>query len=671
MPISASCIPRWLMLHLVLAAVATAQTGTEAEVERLQHLFDAGSSQQAIADLRTLIKQSPREAVLHRTLANFLSRTDDYRAAILAASAAIRLAPEDADALLERAFAHSNNRNAKAAERDFAKAIELRPRDCRAHGMLGDHMQQTDRVEASIGHYDTAIECNPNYRQGHAARAAARAKLGDYQGARNDAKRAMELGDDDPFALLQAASWTMECGDVASACEIARACADKFSDPTFVRSMAISTAVSLLIRSDRSQEAKTVLAPWLVETVPADVRGTCHQLSGILALLDGDRPAAATHFLAARTVNKSLDGWSRLMQWAATAEQGASAPEQLLPAPHEADPVIRSIAAMLRTGTGDQPGLVFTQFRGAEAGAAIFFSAWNACVLGREAESQHKLVRCVNHGGGTMQWDLAVGLLKRQFGPSLRASYGCNVEWVDAAGGLVVRSVEPWSAADLQALRVGDVIRRIGRQPASLEAWHTLPGQSMVGLSAHLTCRREGADVTLVLVSGYAMPKELASFDPGPRVPSVAVAREPEFTADAPESWALAGDSKSDLMDSLAYRVRGKTRVQVGKLGTTANAQLLNSWRSMMGLPGLDDSDVAGLPRTELLGKPAILLECAGKWQGLDGAGKLGDAEALLLVVIQENEGSPAFVRCVGPKDEVEASRAEFLRFVASLRRRH
>ncbi len=85
----------------------------------------------------------------------------------------------------------------------------------------------------------------------------------------------------------------------------------------------------------------------------------------------------------------------------------------------------------------------------------------------------------------------------------------------------------------------------------------------------------------------------------------------------------------------------------------------VNRWRGQFGMPPLDDAALAALPRSPLLGSPAVLVEAAGTFQGA--------AEQALLGLIAQNKSGTLTVKMTGPRETLARHRDAFLAFTKSL----
>jgi hypothetical protein len=96
-------------------------------------------------------------------------------------------------------------------------------------------------------------------------------------------------------------------------------------------------------------------------------------------------------------------------------------------------------------------------------------------------------------------------------------------------------------------------------------------------------------------------------------------------------------------------------------------ADNVNRWRKQMGAPALSPQQVEALPRKPLLGGSAVLVEAEGTFTGMGDSAPQPNYR--LLGLLLDAAGSSVSVKMVGPAAVVEAERANFERFCASLAR--
>lgn len=135
---------------------------------------------------------------------------------------------------------------------------------------------------------------------------------------------------------------------------------------------------------------------------------------------------------------------------------------------------------------------------------------------------------------------------------------------------------------------------------------------------------------------------------------------------DVPEGWTKGGE-KSMRLVTLHPAGREDTECYVVGLsgdggGVAAN---VNRWRGQMGQAPLSGAEIEALPKIDMLGQKAVLVEIEGTYTGMGdtrqaGAGFLG---AILIL-----PGQSLFVKMTGPAEVVAAERERFLEFCGSLK---
>ena len=154
-------------------------------------------SADAIAKLRSIITQDPRNPIFRSTLARELRKSGRLPEAIALYKEAVAIAPSDSDAWYnlavalqeagqtkegaiairealrrdpQRAEAHNalgiaylSDGDVKSAESEFGKAIAIDPRDARAHTNLGNVYRAKNAFDDAAREYEQALALSPNY----------------------------------------------------------------------------------------------------------------------------------------------------------------------------------------------------------------------------------------------------------------------------------------------------------------------------------------------------------------------------------------------------------------------------------------------------------------------------------------------------------------------------
>jgi len=134
----------------------------------------------------------------------------------------------------------------------------------------------------------------------------------------------------------------------------------------------------------------------------------------------------------------------------------------------------------------------------------------------------------------------------------------------------------------------------------------------------------------------------------------------------APESWAQEAPRAMRLV-SFKIGPNQEAECYVTVLAGTGGGieANINRWRSQMGAPPLSASAIEGLPKIEILGGSAPLVEIAGNFSGMGGAAQSG---AVLLGTIAEFGGQAVFVKMTGPEEVTRTEKENFIAFCKSLK---
>jgi len=117
----------------------------------------------ALAELRSAVRLSPRNAEDRLNLAEGLYRIGDLDAAIEECRVAIRLKPDEAQAHLQLGVLLMAKQDWRSASSVLKEAIRLEPESPHAHYSLGTVQYTTGHVKAAIQSYRAALELQPNF----------------------------------------------------------------------------------------------------------------------------------------------------------------------------------------------------------------------------------------------------------------------------------------------------------------------------------------------------------------------------------------------------------------------------------------------------------------------------------------------------------------------------
>lgn len=131
-----------------------------------------------------------------------------------------------------------------------------------------------------------------------------------------------------------------------------------------------------------------------------------------------------------------------------------------------------------------------------------------------------------------------------------------------------------------------------------------------------------------------------------------------------PDGWETV---PATSMRTLNFLVGGAAECYAALLkgpagGVSAN---INRWRQQMGRPPLSAEEISNLPKIELLGRQASMIEIEGDYTGMMGGANPG---YMLIGVVADLTGQTLFIKLVGPKGVVSAHEENFASFCRSLK---
>ena len=137
------------------------------------------------------IKEDFAEGYLFRAEINYTLKNGDN--ALSDIEKVIELTPEDEIAYLLRGRIYELMGNTAAALADYQYVSELNPFNEDAYLLTGQLMMSQDKYDEAIVLFDEAIEHNDKFVKAYIARALAKRKTGDMEGAIADEEKAKEL----------------------------------------------------------------------------------------------------------------------------------------------------------------------------------------------------------------------------------------------------------------------------------------------------------------------------------------------------------------------------------------------------------------------------------------------------------------------------------------------
>ena len=131
-----------------------------------------------------------------------------------------------------------------------------------------------------------------------------------------------------------------------------------------------------------------------------------------------------------------------------------------------------------------------------------------------------------------------------------------------------------------------------------------------------------------------------------------------------PENWEPV---EVGAFSSAAFKVGSASKCTVTFLNGDGGGMLanMNRWNSQMGAMKFSQGDMDALPLLPVLGVLAPTMKAEGSYTPMGGE-KVDDAA--LVATIAPIEGESAFIKLIGPADEVKAATAAYTAFCRSLR---
>ena len=162
----------------------------DAWVDRGLTYLELGHPKEALSDLGHGIELGEKSPAVLAAHAEALSRLDRREDAEKAFGEAIRTCPTDANLLVARGFSRLGH-DPIAAAADFQRALDLDPRNARAH--LGRaHLARTKDLRSALSELKTALDADPELADALQLRALIRARLGDPR-AESDVIRLLRI----------------------------------------------------------------------------------------------------------------------------------------------------------------------------------------------------------------------------------------------------------------------------------------------------------------------------------------------------------------------------------------------------------------------------------------------------------------------------------------------
>ncbi len=202
------------------AAAETAPTVKEEDLTAQQWFergFDAADLDEKMRFYSQAIRLKPDDANALNNRGNARIAKGDFEGALEDYNEAIRLKPHEAVAFYNRGNARSATGDVEEALEDYNEAIRLKPHDAVASYNRGNARSATGDVEGALEDYNEAIRLKLDYATAFNNRGTTRSAKGDVEGALEDYNEAIRLKPDYVFAYINRGIVRKAKGDVDGA----------------------------------------------------------------------------------------------------------------------------------------------------------------------------------------------------------------------------------------------------------------------------------------------------------------------------------------------------------------------------------------------------------------------------------------------------------------------
>ncbi len=217
---------------------------------------------------------------------------------------AVRLAPNNVEALVDLARYQAGSRDIPAAERSVDRALAIKPGNVDALNLKGGIVRATKGLPQSLAFYDRALKSDANSIETLLERAATLSDLGRLDAARTDIKEVMGLIPNHPIVLYLSAAIAAREGKFQDAQTLlgqTKGLLDKYPPAQFLRArlamqqknlgVAVETLSALVAEQPANPIARRMLA--LVQLQRGDPRGALASLEPLAKQTDLDAQTLA------------------------------------------------------------------------------------------------------------------------------------------------------------------------------------------------------------------------------------------------------------------------------------------------------------------------------------------------------------------------------------------
>lgn len=158
---------------------------------------------------------------VHITMGRIQNGTGDHEGAVASYQEALKLDSRNPDALYGLGSAYARLNHSDLAESTYLRAVSYRPSDWRAHKQLGIYYLGNGEYRKALKPLQYVVDLTPDNAQGYNNLGVAHYRLGEYDEARNNFEKTMQL-DPRVSALTNIASVEFNAGNFQKSIEWSR-----------------------------------------------------------------------------------------------------------------------------------------------------------------------------------------------------------------------------------------------------------------------------------------------------------------------------------------------------------------------------------------------------------------------------------------------------------------
>ena len=172
------------------------QNPTQDQLQPLIDLYIQGQLQQALDQIKQLLRQFPNSIALHNMCGVANNGVGKYDDAIESFYKALKIQPDFAEAYNGIGSAQRDKGNLETAIDSFKQAVKIKPDFAEAHNNMGNAFKDQGDLKASIESYEQALKIKPDYAEAYYNMGNVLLDKGDIDTAISNFKQALKIKPD-------------------------------------------------------------------------------------------------------------------------------------------------------------------------------------------------------------------------------------------------------------------------------------------------------------------------------------------------------------------------------------------------------------------------------------------------------------------------------------------